>query len=92
MKEKLSSTMERALSFASDNGGKIKRYPGGFWGQNGLNTQQPWFGTPTIQALVSRGYFEYSDWTIGATRFPIEVSLVPDPRRRATETENREKS
>lgn len=72
---KLTPTMQACLDFAVAQGGTIKRYPGGFWGQNGMNTQQPWFGTTTIQALVSRGKLQYSEWSKGEHRFPVAASI-----------------
>ena len=78
MAEKLSSTMEDAVSIAKENGGKLSRYPGGFWCRPGLKSyERPWFGTTTIQALVSRGVFTYSQWFNGThSRFPVEVTLA----------------
>ena len=75
----LSKTMKAAVNYAAANGGIIKRFPGGFWGEpNGSGSWDGvrWFGTTTIQALVSRGVFVYSSWHEGASRFPIEVKAV----------------
>jgi hypothetical protein len=74
----LSATMRAAVSVAKENGGKLTRYPGGFWCRPGLATHgHPWFGTTTIQALVSRGVCVYSQWFNGTrARFPVEVTLA----------------
>lgn len=75
----LSKTMKAAMAAARDNGGIIRRFPGGFWGHNGMDRQRPWFGTTTIQALVSRGFLEYSEWHEGTSRFPIAAALPKEP-------------
>lgn len=87
MGDKLSPTMQDAITIATANGGKLTRYPGGFWCRSGLNTHEhPWFGTTTIQALVSRGVFAYSQWFEGGrSRFPVEVTLAA-----ATQTDSGE--
>ncbi len=59
---KLSPMMETALHYARDNGGVLVRYPGGFWAVpntpviNGV--PDPYFGTTTIHALMTRGAVE----------------------------------
>lgn len=79
-KEKLTVVMRDACQLAAQHGGKLQRAPGGFWAQpgwKGTNSGR-WFGTPTIQALVSRGVAEYTDWqqrSSGNGRFPIEVTV-----------------
>jgi hypothetical protein len=74
----LSPTMIAAVSLARENGGKLTRYEGGFWCRSGLKDyENPWFGTTTIQALVSRGVLVYSRWFNGSrARFAIEVTLT----------------
>jgi hypothetical protein len=74
MAKKLTPEMYRLIEFMELNGGKVKRFPGGFWG-SGKNGG--WFGTSTVQALVFRGMAEYSDWKVGrGGRFPIEAKLM----------------
>jgi hypothetical protein len=71
----LSRPMLEAVRLARDHGDKLKRFPGGFW------TAPQWgiartFGTPTIEALVKRGYAEYTEWVDGRSgRFPVEITL-----------------
>ena len=76
--DKLSPTMQAAVDYTKEHGG-IYRYPGGFWARKHWQGRNEfYFGTTTIQALVSRGIFEYSEWKENKTgRFPIAVSLVP---------------
>jgi hypothetical protein len=71
MNNQLSPTMQDAVAYAKKRGGKILRRPGGYWGEH------PWFGTTTIQALISRGVAEYSQWQERKSggRFPIEVTI-----------------
>lgn len=85
--EKLSSTMQKALDHARQHGGKLERYPGGFWMASGIRAEdlmdgwinRKWFGTPTVQALVNRGELEYTKWQEGKKRrFPIEASVTQE--------------
>lgn len=72
----LSPTMTNALRWIKEWGGKVKRYPGGFWSspQAFLSVT---FGTSTIEALVKRGVMAYSEWKDGRNgRFPIEANLI----------------
>lgn len=81
MSEKLSPTMVDAYDYAVDHG-RIVRYPGGFWAREGWpgRRTEKWFGTTTIQALVSRGVFSYSEWKAsGKGRFPVAVEVTPQP-------------
>lgn len=72
----LSPTMREALDAAKALGGLV-RYPGGFWCRDGLmEPQSPYWGAPTVQALVSRGLAEYTEWKDGRNgRFPIRMSV-----------------
>ena len=79
---KLSVTMQKALDFANQHGGKLVRYPGGFWMQEGFKTDnhtwmnRRWFGTSTVQALVARQEMWYSRWQTGRNgEFPIEATV-----------------
>lgn len=71
----LSPTMKAAWELAAKYGGKLIRFPGGYWAQQGWDSHSRWFATPTIQALVSRGVASYSTWYEGRSRFPIEITL-----------------
>jgi hypothetical protein len=64
MRAKLTSPMMGAIALAKLHGGFLKRYPGGYWGNGKIASNGVpllWFGTGTIQALVSRGYAAYTD-------------------------------
>jgi hypothetical protein len=69
--------MRNAIDYANEHGGRLIRYPGGFWCKDGLmEWQRPWFGATTIEALVKRGVAEYTKWFEGSrARFPIEVTM-----------------
>ena len=58
--------------------GAIHRHQGGFWANTGwLLHSGPYFGTSTIQSLVTRGVAEYTEWRDGrGGRFPIKAALV----------------
>lgn len=76
----LSPTMREALDYASKHGGQLERFPGGYWCEPG-RTQ--WdvnphvsFSTSTVNALVSRGLAEYTEWKDGRNgRFPIRMTV-----------------
>lgn len=74
----LSPTMREALDFAKKNGGLI-REPGGYW-KSAEPCAWPFsFSTPTVNALVSRGLAEYTEWKDGRNgRFPIRMSVKAD--------------
>lgn len=78
--DRLSLTMQDALDYAIEHGGKLKRFPGGFWCRGDLEAwSRPWFGTTTVDALVTRGRMAYTDWVEGKHgRFPVEASIEPD--------------
>lgn len=81
MPSPLSKTMREAVAFAREKGdGTLTRFPGGFWsiGGFGLTSNIKWFGTPTVEALVTRGVAEYTNWQVrgNGTRFPIEITLL----------------
>jgi hypothetical protein len=80
----LTATMVACIDDARDAGGELIRYQGGYWAPRGaghpLTTRTPYFGTPTIHAIVTRGYAEYSehqDRRAGGT-FPIAIRLLPE--------------
>lgn len=72
----LTKTMQHAITYAQHHGGILVRHPGGFWGEGrgGIH-----FGTPTAEALVSRGIARYTLWRSGKRGlFPVELKIV-DP-------------
>lgn len=79
----LSKTMQQAMLYAMVNGGKLRRYRGGFWAmENWRHGQFPWFGTSTVEALVSRGLMSYSEWRDGRKgRFPVAVVVSKLPNK-----------
>ncbi len=83
-RELLSPTMSAALTHARSHGGSLVRQPGGFWvGENHATTfvtassqQTPYFGTKTVQALVSRKAAHYTEWKDGrGGRFPVRMTV-----------------
>lgn len=81
MESELSPTMQAAFDYAVLKGaGKLKRFPCGFWSVEGfsLNSPYKWFGTGTINALVSRDRAVYTDWQTRRdnSRFPVEATVV----------------
>ena len=82
MGKPLSPTMTECLAYIRDGGGEIERFPGGFWATPG---EHPWpghsvrqhYGTTTVQALITRGKLEYTEWKQNQTgRFPIRAMLA----------------
>ena len=76
---KLSITMLECLALMKENGGKIVRFPGGFWAQEGWNHHGQSFGSSTIEAMISRGLASYTAWQkhgIGIGKFPVEATLL----------------
>lgn len=86
----MSATMAACLAFIeaarNEHGGKIVRFPGGYWTHAGCdrNGRRPsqYFGTPTIEALVKRGWLRYSRWQEATAparsrSFPVEAEIVP---------------
>ena len=75
---KLSPEMAKALEAAKDAGGKLRRFPGGFWYPSD-KAQGEWFGTTTVEALVKRGAMTYSRWQQrhwpNLKPFPIEATV-----------------
>ena len=86
----LSQKMQQALSYAIKNGGSLRRYQGGYWAMEHWRWHEwPWFGTSTVEALVSRGVMSYSEWMEGRNgRFPVAAIIVetPNPRVQLTAT------
>ena len=77
----LSQKMQQALSYAIKNGGSLRRYQGGYWAMEHWRWHEwPWFGTSTIEALVSRGVMSYSEWMEGRNGlFPVAAVVVQAP-------------
>lgn len=83
---KLSPTMEACLEYIRDEGGgAIERYQGGFWASPGGSHPQAshrlHYGTNTVQALVSRGRLQYTEWKENRTGcFPVRAEIVKEPK------------
>jgi hypothetical protein len=79
----VSKKMQQAMLYALVNGGKLRRYRGGFWAmENWRHGQLPWFGTSTVEALVSRGLMSYSEWRDGRKgRFPVAAVVSKPPNK-----------
>ena len=75
----LSKKMLSALRHMKRNNNKLVRFPGGYWAREGWHSWNgPCWGTPTVEAIVRRGYAEYTVWKDGKSgRFPIECGLTP---------------
>lgn len=78
MGKTLSAVMTVCVQEMRAWGGLIERYPGGFWAKPGEATHcEPEFGTPTIEALVQRGFAVYSEHKEGArVTLPIKATLT----------------
>jgi hypothetical protein len=78
MKPDLSPEMKMTLAYMQSNGGRLFRWPGGFWAKDEYQLRSNiYFGTSTIQALVRRGlaeYVGYKEHKRGG-EFPVEVVL-----------------
>jgi len=79
----LSPTMQAALNVVRNHGGRLERWPGGFWTYHGClrqpHTGYPtWsIGTTTVQALVKRGALQYVEWKENSSgRFPITAEIT----------------
>jgi len=68
-----------AVGYAAEHGA-LCRYPGGFWqAPGGYQRWAKHFGTPTVEALVTRGLAEYTEWRDGRNgRFPVRCELAPN--------------
>lgn len=79
MKRKLSVEMVMALAYATEHGNKFVRHSDRFWADENWNNSHEYFGTTTIQALVSRGYATYTKFQERKSRnnpFPVEATLT----------------
>ncbi len=72
---KLSAAMIEAAEWAKQHGGgKLNRYPGGYWR---AGTDQRSYGTTTVEALVKRGAAKYTAHQTGRFgSFPIEITVL----------------
>lgn len=73
---KVSRSMQQLITSMQTHGNTVERFPGGFWRcePNGGYS----FGTSTVEALITRGIAEYSEWKDGRSgRFPIKATLRP---------------
>jgi hypothetical protein len=85
----LSPTMREALLYANSHGGGLHRYPGGFWSRHDWpGKAERYWGSSTVQALVTRGFCVFDDWkerkytrSQAALRSPIRVSLTDAGRQ-----------
>lgn len=73
--------MLKAVMFAKLNcDGKLHRHPGGYWSHlkfRTTETQYPWWGTPTVEALVNRGVAKYTAFQKGRNgEFPTEATII----------------
>lgn len=80
----LTATMVACIDDARAAGGELVRYQGGYWASRGgphpANGHRTSHGTPTVHAIVTRGYAEYSEHRDGRNGpFPIAIRLLPDP-------------
>lgn len=84
MAHELSPEMYRALKYAEKHGGKLERYPGGYWREPnwqpgayvyGQEVSQS-FGTSTVEGIVRRGRGQYTLWKDGKNgKFPVEMTV-----------------
>jgi len=71
----LTPTMRRCIKYLQ-SAGKLVRYPGGYWAAEHWDRwKTPWYGTPTVQALVTRGLAGYTEWKQGRNTQPFPVAM-----------------
>lgn len=65
----------------------LYRHAGGFWKRDEhWVVNSPSFGGSSVEALVSRGIAEYTQWKDGKNgRFPIQARLISAEQSRADE-------
>ena len=91
----ISHTQAACLSYLEQSGGKIARYPGGFWMLPGLShkaiTRGPippgvWFTTATIKSLIQSKRLTITAWNSNAAGlFPTEAELTPETKSAASD-------
>lgn len=82
----MTKTMQDALAYAKQNGGKLCRYPGGFWMREGLQgtavergtlQDEVWFSSQTIQGLLKRKAVSAVQFRQNASgEFPVMVAVI----------------
>lgn len=78
----LSATMVSCLDLALEHDGVLVRYQGGYWAPRGrihpkLGGES--YGSKTVEALVTRGVAEFTEWKDGrASRWPVAMKLKPE--------------
>lgn len=79
MRTDLSPTMLAAYEVIKEGGGKLHRFPGGYW--RTVENANIYFGMQTVHALVTRGVAFYSNYRDGIKgRFPVEITLEPEKK------------
>lgn len=83
-KAPLSAAMVAALDEIQARGGRLVRYQGGYWSTPAAEChggRPAWYiGTPTVNALVSRGRLAFTEWHDPAkSLFPIAATLEASP-------------
>lgn len=70
--------MRRAVEYARHYGGVLYRHPGGHWARKHWNHEYKAHSTPTVAALVRRGFFRYTEYQKARAggEFPVRVELV----------------
>lgn len=84
MTGKLSPTMINCIAMATESGGELVRYQGGYWAPRGghpVVKKVAWHGATSISALVRCGYAEYTEHREGRHgTFPIAMQLTAKAR------------
>lgn len=83
MNKPLTATMVACIDDTLEAGGELVRFQGGFWATPGAHPtvdRRIYYGTPTANAIVARGYAEYTEHRERATggSFPIRMRLIPE--------------
>lgn len=82
LRKPLSATMAIALAETIEHGGCLVRHIGGYWTYPGCTRDRGGYlewhiGASTVDALVSRGELEYSEWKNSRNRrFPIAARTI----------------
>lgn len=73
----LTDKMLSCIDYMRCHKNKLVRFPGGYWAAEGWHSYNgAFFGTSTVQALVTREVAEYTAWKDGRSgKFPIEATL-----------------
>jgi len=68
--------MQQTIAYIQANGNEIYRHPGGFWAKKNWNLPEKYYGTMTIQSLVSRGILKYTEWKENKRgQFPVKAEM-----------------